>query len=344
MSLYNKYRPQTFEEVVGQNFVVKTILNAIDKKELSHSLILAGLHGCGKTTIARLIGKKLGCHDWDIVEVDAASHNGVDAIRNLVKMSKIPPRAGKHKLYIVDEAHRLSNAAFDAFLKTLEEPDRHVYWIFCSTELPKFPSTIVSRCQVFRLKAIDYMVLFDRLEFICKQEQVPYTERILRLVARKAEGSLRDGISYLEMLINFSNKDLTKPDLLEQLGEVDRLVYLDFMNLILKGDVNKVIIKMHDICQTVGPERFLFGLADYTRDLFMCKSAELKHLLQHIDEKTKSMMSAQYKLFGSMVLFHFLKLINRCDIAYPNAKHKRLHLEFLVVSLVLDSKKALKNK
>jgi len=338
--LYNDYRPHSFEDVVGQNSAVSIIKSAIAQSRLSHSILLSGIQGTGKTSLARIIAKAIGCNDAYIFEIDAASNSSVDDVRRLITATRIPPNVGKFKTYIIDEAHMYSNAAMNALLKVLEEPPKHCRFILCTTEKRKLLATILSRCQTFDLKCIEDTDIVGRLKFICITEGIPFEEDALCFIAREARGSMRDAISLLELV----REKCVMEELSDKLNIVSITSYLELIQIIIDGEVDKALIILNEMSKIIDAVKLCEGLTSFIRDLFYFKSPETQVLIT-MSELQKEAMKRAFKELGAAFIFNMLNELNKCTETKSNALQMqtvRLNLEISVIRLILQRKKQLK--
>lgn len=337
-----KYRPSLFKDVVGQKAITNTLESAIKNDHLAQALLFTGPRGVGKTTCARILAKKInqdGSENPDedfafnIFELDAASNNSVDDIRNLIDQVRIPPQVGNYKVYIIDEVHMLSSAAFNAFLKTLEEPPKHAIFILATTEKHKIIPTILSRCQIFDFRRITVTDIKDHLKFIAKAEGIEAEEDALLIIAQKADGSLRDALSIFDRVVSFSEKNLTHKAVMENLNVLDYTYFFKVTNLILDNNIPGVLILFNEILtKGFDGHNFITGLASHFRDLLVCKNPETIELLE-VGEQVKTLFLEQSKKASSELLLEGIIITNNCDLKYKISRNQRLLVELCIMQL-----------
>jgi DNA polymerase III subunit gamma/tau len=337
-----KYRPQTFKDVVGQQAITNTLLNAIEHNHLAQALLFTGPRGVGKTTCARILAKKInqdGEQDpnedfaFNIFELDAASNNSVDDIRNLIDQVRIPPQVGKYKVYIIDEVHMLSQAAFNAFLKTLEEPPKHAIFILATTEKHKIIPTILSRCQIFDFKRITVKDAKEYLGYIAQQEGVEAEDDALHIIAQKADGAMRDALSIYDRVVSFSGKNLTRQAVTENLNVLDYDSYITATDLILKNNIPQLLLLFNEILSHgFDGHHFIAGLASHFRDLLVCKDPKTINLLE-VGDNTKALYYKQSQEASSAFLLKGIDLANQCDLQYKSSRNQRLLVELCLMQL-----------
>ena len=337
-----KYRPTRFKDVVGQQAITKTLENAIENDHLAQALLFTGPRGVGKTTCARILAKKInddGTHHEDedfafnIFELDAASNNSVDDIRNLIDQVRIPPQVGNYKVYIIDEVHMLSSAAFNAFLKTLEEPPNHAIFILATTEKHKIIPTILSRCQIFDFRRITVNDIKGQLALVAKAEGINAEDDALHVIAEKADGAIRDALSIFDRVVSFSGKNLTRQSVTENLNVLDYSYYFEITALLLKNKIPEVLIQYDDIlAKGFDGHHFISGLASHFRDLLVCKNKETISLLE-VGQQVKEMYLEQSKLAPHSFLVEGIDLANSCDFKYKNSRNQRLSVELCLLQL-----------
>ncbi|MDP3314094.1 DNA polymerase III subunit gamma/tau [Lutibacter sp.] len=337
-----KYRPQTFEDVVGQQAITNTLENAIKNNHLAQALLFTGPRGVGKTTCARILAKKINqsattSFDEDfafnIFELDAASNNSVDDIRNLNDQVRIPPQTGKYKVYIIDEVHMLSSSAFNAFLKTLEEPPAHAIFILATTEKHKIIPTILSRCQIFDFKRIGVLDTKNYLEKIAVQENVIADDDALHIIAQKADGALRDALSIFDRVVSFSGANLTRQAVTENLNVLDYDEYFQTTDFILQNKIPEVLIHFNSILSKgFDAHHFIIGLAAHFRDLLVAKDKITIELLE-VGDNAKKKYLEQSKISDLRFLIQGIELANQCDLNYKSSKNQRLLVELTLMQL-----------
>ncbi|WP_405351642.1 DNA polymerase III subunit gamma/tau [Nonlabens sp. Asnod3-H03] len=338
-----KYRPETFEDVVGQSAITKTLENAIASNHLAQALLFTGPRGVGKTTCARILAKKINQQNaevdpdedfaFNIFELDAASNNSVDDIRSLTEQVRIPPQVGNFKVYIIDEVHMLSTAAFNAFLKTLEEPPAHAIFILATTEKHKIIPTILSRCQIFDFKRITVADMRGHLKRIAGIEGIAADDEALHIIAQKADGALRDSLSIFDRVVSFSGKDLTVQAVTENLNVLDRETYFNISDLIITGNIPQLLVD-YDVIMSKGFDghHFIAGLASHFRDLMVCKDERTLHLLD-VSDTVKEKYAEQSRKVDLVFLREAINLSNEADFKYRSSRNPRLHIELCLMQL-----------
>ena len=337
-----KYRPQTFKDVVGQQAITNTLLNAIETNHLAQALLFTGPRGVGKTTCARILARKINQEGYDdpyedfsfnVFELDAASNNGVDDIRSIIDQVRIPPQTGKYKVYIIDEVHMLSQAAFNAFLKTLEEPPKHAIFILATTEKHKIIPTILSRCQIFDFKRITVKDAKDHLAEIAKEQGVAYEDDALHIIAQKADGAMRDALSIFDRVVSYCGKNLTRQAVTENLNVLDFEYYIRVTDLILENKIPDLLIAYNDIlAKGFDGHHFIAGLASHFRDLLVCKNPATLSLLE-VGEQAKSLYLAQSQKATNDFLIKGIELANDCDLKFKVSQNQRLLVELCLMQL-----------
>ena len=347
-----KYRPQVFEDVVGQQAITNTLENAIKNNHLAQALLFTGPRGVGKTTCARILAKRINQKGkevdpdedfaFNIFELDAASNNSVDDIRNLTDQVRIPPQTGNYKVYIIDEVHMLSQSAFNAFLKTLEEPPAHAIFILATTEKHKIIPTILSRCQIFDFKRIGVVDIKNYLKKIADHENITADDDALHIIAQKADGALRDALSIFDRVVSFAGDNLTRQAVAENLNVLDYDSYFKATDLILKNDIPQLLIKYNEILSKgFDGHHFIAGLASHFRDLLVARDTNTIELLE-VGENTKKQYIEQATNSNTSFLLQAIELANDCDLKYKTSKNQRLLVELALMqlaSITFDSKK-----
>lgn len=337
-----KYRPQTFKDVVGQESITRTLLNAIENNHLAQALLFCGPRGVGKTTCARILAKKINQKQteqdsedfaFNIFELDAASNNSVDDIRSLIDQVRIPPQVGKYKVYIIDEVHMLSQAAFNAFLKTLEEPPKHAIFILATTEKHKIIPTILSRCQIFDFKRITVKDAVHYLKHIAEQQGIEAEESALHIIAQKADGAMRDALSIFDRVVSFSGKQLTRKAVTENLNVLDYDIYFTATDLILQHNIPALLV-LFNTTLSLGFDghHFISGLASHFRDLMVCQHPDTLALLE-VGEAVKKQYQAQAQKADTDFLLQALDKANACDLNYKASRNQRLLVELTLMKL-----------
>ncbi len=337
-----KYRPQTFKDVVGQEAITNTLTNAIENHHLAQALLFCGPRGVGKTTCARILAKQInqdGTEQKDedfafnIFELDAASNNSVDDIRNLTDQVRIPPQVGKYKVYIIDEVHMLSQSAFNAFLKTLEEPPKHAIFILATTEKHKIIPTILSRCQIFDFKRITVKDAAAYLKYIAKEQGVEAEDDALHIIAQKADGAMRDALSIFDRVVSFSGKHLTRKAVTENLNVLDYDTYFSATDLILQHNIPDLLLLFNKTLSLgFDGHHFISGLASHFRDLMVCQHQATIALLE-VGDTAKARYLEQSKKTANPFLLKALDLANDCDLKYKTSKNQRLLVELTLMKL-----------
>ena len=345
-----KYRPNNFESVVGQSAITKTLENAIQNNQLPQAMLFCGPRGVGKTTCARILAKQINGADessdfsYNIFELDAASNNGVDDIRNLIDQVRIPPQTGNYKVYIIDEVHMLSGQAFNAFLKTLEEPPKYAIFILATTEKHKVIPTILSRCQIYDFKKISSSDIKTHLEFIANKENISFDDESLFLIANKCDGALRDALSIFDRLVNFTDGNITKELAYKNLNILDHDVYFKATNLILGNDITNCLLLFNEILnQGFNGQHFIDGLCLHFRDLLISKSLKT-HILLNQNENLKDRYVDQSKNLDIDFILKSINLTEECSFKYKNSKNQRLLTEICLMKLCSINNIELKKK
>ncbi|EAP86737.1 DNA polymerase III subunit gamma/tau [Croceibacter atlanticus] len=351
-----KYRPTTFADVVGQQAITNTLVNAIENNHLAQALLFTGPRGVGKTTCARILAKKINQDGTDVAEdedfafnifeLDAASNNSVDDIRNLIDQVRIPPQVGHYKVYIIDEVHMLSQAAFNAFLKTLEEPPKHAIFILATTEKHKIIPTILSRCQIFDFKRITVTDAKQYLANIAEKEGVNAEDDALHIIAQKADGAMRDALSIYDRVVSFSGNNLTRQAVTENLNVLDYDTYFEMTDHILNNNIPEALVQFNTILSKgFDGHHFIAGMASHFRDLLVCKNQETIQLLE-VGDQTKQRYVKQSQEASKAFLIEGIELANSCDLKYKTSRNQRLLVELCLMqlaSITFDGEKKNRN-
>lgn len=350
-----KYRPSTFAQVVGQDSITATLKNAIVTGHLAQAFLFTGPRGVGKTTCARILAKTINCLNpssegepcnecnsckafndnasFNIHELDAASNNSVDDIRALVEQVRIPPQAGKYKVYIIDEVHMLSAAAFNAFLKTLEEPPAYAKFILATTEKHKIIPTILSRCQIFDFKRIKVSDIAAHLAYVAKNENIEAEEDALMVIAQKVDGALRDALSTFDQIVSYSGQQISYKNVIENLNILDFEYYFKVTESLLQGDISALLLIFDEILQNgFDGQDFLDGLTDHFRNILVMKNSRTAPLLE-TSQALKTRYQEQSDECNNAFLFKALDTCNQYDLSYKNSNNKRLHVEIALTQL-----------
>ncbi len=337
-----KYRPRTFDEVVGQQAVTNILKKAIEQKRLAQALLFTGPRGVGKTSCARIMAREVNKEyledpeqdlSFNIFELDAASNNSVDDIRELIEQVRIPPQVAKYKVYIIDEVHMLSNQAFNAFLKTLEEPPQHAIFILATTEKHKIPATILSRCQIFDFKRIGIVDIKNHLKKIAELEGIEADEDALYMIARKADGALRDALSAFDKIVSLGQNKITRSLVAAHLGILDFDVYFDLVELIHKNDIRNLLNFFNRlVSEGVDIHFFIGGLTSHFRDLLMAKHPQTLDLLEQSDE-IKQRYKTQAGYFDEQVLTGAIDILVKTDLDYKMSQHPLLLTELSLLKI-----------
>ena len=364
-SLYRKWRPQTFEDIIGQKHITQTLINAISLNRISHAYIFSGPRGVGKTTTARILAKSLNCekgptphpcnkcerciritngYSMDVMEIDGASNNGVDSIRELRNKVNFAPAEGRYKIYIIDEVHMLSQGAFNALLKTLEEPPSHVIFIFATTDPHKIPSTILSRCQWFNFRRISLADIVAKLKMIVKDEKLNIDDKTLNIIARSSTGSMRDAESALDQIIAYCGKDITSQSVREVLGIIEEEVFFEFLEAIIKNETLKgieIINRTSDLGEDAS--QFIKNLMEYVHNLSLAKVCQKEILnLKGIFTEDRERLLKQSKTIKLEKLFNIVNYLAEAERKMRYTRHPWILLEMLVIEFTAGENYSLK--
>lgn len=350
-----KYRPATFDTVVGQKALTTTLKNAIASQKLAHAYLFCGPRGVGKTTCARIFAKTINClhptaegeacnecescrafieqRSYNIHELDAASNNSVEDIRSLIDQVRIPPQIGKYKVYIIDEVHMLSQAAFNAFLKTLEEPPRHAIFILATTEKHKILPTILSRCQIYDFSRISVSDTVEHLENVARKEHIEAEPEALNVIAQKADGGMRDALSIFDQVVSFTNGHITYKSVIENLNVLDYEYYFRLTDFLLENKIAESLLIFNDILKKgFDGNHFITGLTSHLRDLLVSKDEATLTLLE-VGASIRERYRAQAQKCTPQFLYQAMKLCNDCDLNYRLSKNKRLLVELTLIQV-----------
>ena len=350
-----KYRPMTFDAVVGQSALITTLKNAVKSGKLAHAYLFCGPRGVGKTTCARIFAKAINCltptadgeacnecescqafneqRSYNIFELDAASNNSVENIKSLMDQTRIPPQVGKYKVFIIDEVHMLSTSAFNAFLKTLEEPPAHVIFILATTEKHKILPTILSRCQIYDFERMATADIINHLKNVAQQEGITYEDAALNIIAEKADGGMRDALSVFDQAASFCQGNITYDKVLEDLNVLDADNYFKIVDLSLENKVGDVMVLLNSILAKGFDGGLLTnGLASHIRNVLMAKDAQTLPLLE-VSEQQRQKYQQQAQKCPTKFLYQALKILNRCDVNYRQSSNKRLLVELTLIEV-----------
>ncbi|GAB6010630.1 DNA polymerase III subunit gamma/tau [Viscerimonas tarda] len=350
-----KYRPSTFQSVVGQRALTTTLKNAIASNKLAHAYLFCGPRGVGKTTCARIFAKTINClnptatgdacnacesctafneqRSFNIHELDAASNNSVDDIRSLIDQVRIPPQIGKYKVYIIDEVHMLSSAAFNAFLKTLEEPPHHAVFILATTEKHKILPTILSRCQIYDFSRISISDIVEHLQYVAEQEGVKAEPEALNVIAQKADGGMRDALSIFDQVVSFTGGNVTYKAVIDNLNVLDYEYYFKLTDAVLNGNVVEALLILNDILNRgFDGHNIITGIASHFRDLLLCKDPQTAALFE-VGASIRSRYIEMAQKCSNDLLYKAIEIVNDCDLNYRQSRNKRLLSDLTVIKL-----------
>lgn len=350
-----KYRPMTFDSVVGQSALTTTLKNAVRSGKLAHAYLFCGPRGVGKTTCARIFAKVINCQNptetgeacnecesckafneqrsYNIFELDAASNNSVENIKALIEQTRIPPQVGKYKVFIIDEVHMLSTSAFNAFLKTLEEPPAHVIFILATTEKHKILPTIISRCQIYDFERMSVQGIVDHLKMVAAKEGITYEEQALSTIAEKADGGMRDALSIFDQAVSFCQGNITYKKVIEDLNVLDTDNYFNIVDLSLQNKVAEIMVLLNSIISKgFDGAHLINGLAAHIRNVLMAKDEETLPLLE-VSQQQRDNFREQAVKVPTVFLYNALKILNQCDINYRQSSNKRLLVELTLIQI-----------
>ena len=356
-----KYRPMSFDSVVGQQALTTTLKNAVKSGKLAHAYLFCGPRGVGKTTCARIFAKAINCEhptkegeacnecesckaftegrSYNIFELDAASNNSVENIKTLMEQTRIPPQVGRYKVFIIDEVHMLSTAAFNAFLKTLEEPPAHVIFILATTEKHKILPTILSRCQIYDFERMTVPNIINHLKAVAEKENIQYEEQALNIIAEKADGGMRDALSIFDQAASFSQGNITYQKVIEDLNVLDEDNYFNIINLALENKVSDIMVLLNNVINKgFDGGHLINGLASHVRNVLIAKDAQTLPLLE-VSEQQRKRYQEQAQKCPTLFLYNALKIMNRCDVEYRQSSNKRLLVELTLIQVAQITQK-----
>lgn len=334
-----KYRPVNFDDVIGQKVITNTLKEAIKNNKLAQALLFTGPRGVGKTSCARIVARELNNFEisddnsYNIFELDAASNNGVEGIRNLIEQTRIPPQTGKFKVYIIDEVHMLSTGAFNAFLKTLEEPPAHCVFILATTEKHKIIPTILSRCQIYNFKRITNEGIVDHLKNICKLEKIKFEDNALIQIANKSDGAMRDALQLFDKVVGV-NKELTSKLVSENLNTVDFETYIKLFEFINNNDIPNLIVEINSVLDNgISGDIFISGLSSFFRDVLVCKNKLSQNLVNYDEANFKLLLDVSSKVDYNY-LIEYMNILNDAEINFQKSINQKLLIELTMLKIV----------
>ena len=334
-----KYRPVNFDDVIGQKVITNTLKEAIKNNKLAQALLFTGPRGVGKTSCARIVARELNNFEisddnsYNIFELDAASNNGVEGIRNLIEQTRIPPQTGKFKVYIIDEVHMLSSGAFNAFLKTLEEPPAHCVFILATTEKHKIIPTILSRCQIYNFKRITNDGIVDHLKNICQLEKIKFEDDALLQIANKSDGAMRDALQLFDKVVGV-NKELTSKSVSENLNTVDFETYIKLFEFINNNDIPNLIVEINSVLNNgISGDIFISGLSSFFRDVLVCKNKLSQNLVNYNEANFKLLLDVSSKVDYDY-LIEYMNILNDAEINFQKSINQKLLIELTMLKIV----------
>ena len=338
-----KYRPKSFETVVGQNHVTGTLKNSIKENKIPSAILFCGPRGVGKTSCARIYAREINkssienidSHDlsFNVFELDAASNRGIEEMKNLIDKVRIPPQIGKYKVYIIDEVHMLTPQAMNAFLKTLEEPPKHIVFVLATTEKNKILPTILSRCQIYDFNRINEVEISEALISICKKEKIKFEEEAISIIARKSDGSMRDSLTILDRIVSFTNKNIITEKTSELLNVLDNESFLKLSENIINHDLIPVLIQFNQICDRGYNEKeFLTGLANHFRNILIAKSEE-SHIIFDFNKNLLDLFISQGELIDKNLIVEKISIIENAIFKYNQVENKKLLVEITLMKI-----------
>ena len=356
-----KYRPMSFSTVVGQQALTTTLMNAVKSKRLAHAYLFCGPRGVGKTTCARIFAKTINCEhptdqgeacnecescqsfnegrSYNIFELDAASNNSVENIKTLMEQTRIPPQVGRYKVFIIDEVHMLSTAAFNAFLKTLEEPPAHVIFILATTEKHKILPTILSRCQIYDFERMSVSGIINHLKAVAEKEGIAYEEQALNVIAEKADGGMRDALSIFDQAASFSQGNITYQKVIEDLNVLDTENYFNIVDLSVENKVPEIMVLLNNVINKgFDAGNLVNGLASHVRNVLMAKDPQTLPLLE-TSQQQRQRYQEQAAKCPTQFLYKALEIMNRCDVEYRQSSNKRLLVELTLIQVAQITQK-----